>query len=450
MFYYKGKEIRRVGFLGFGKSNLGIFSYLSKRCDFEVILRASLPIDAPSVSPKFTYFGKDMLAKIDEDILFLSPSARRDVFEIEEATKKGVIISSDAEFFFEKSKSDVYAVTGSDGKSTTSYLTSRLIKSNYKNTVCCGNIGEAMTPHLDDPCGTAYVTELSSFQLMYMTPQNTRCIITNITKNHLNWHKSFGEYITAKSHVLENSKERIFNFDCEISRNLARSYNVFAVFSKNYPENYLRKCVKSDLYVTLRDGNITVCGEKLLKTSEILAGGEHNVLNFMAAIAMSYGKSQKNDIEDLAKTFNGLPHRCELVCEYKGVKYYDSSIDSSPKRCIATLKSMPNKVILILGGRSKGLDFKEMISTLEEKTKFVVLTGEAGLEIKEFLTNCQNIRFRYTDDFYDAIEHAVAEAKSGDTVLLSPAATSFDKFKNFEERGNAFKEYVRYLKSKGY
>jgi UDP-N-acetylmuramoylalanine--D-glutamate ligase len=402
------------------------------------------------MSPKFTYFGKDALTNIDEDILFLSPSVRRDTIEIENAKNRGVLLSSDAEFFFENSQSDVYAVTGSDGKSTTSYLTSRLLENHYKNTVCCGNIGEAMTPHLDDTRDTVYTTELSSFQLMYLSPRNTRCVITNITPNHLNWHKSFDEYINAKANILENSRERIFNFDCEISKNLAKSYNVFAVFSKKYSEEQLRKNVRADLYVTLRDGCITVCGEEFLKTSEILVGGEHNVLNFMAAIAMSYGKSQKEAIENLAKNFGGLPHRCELVCEYNGVKYYDSSIDSSPKRCIATLKSIPNKAILILGGRSKGLEFKELLPILEEKTKFVILTGEAGLEIKELLDNYESIKFVYIKDFYDAVERAACEAKTGDTVLLSPAATSFDRFSNYEERGNAFKEHIRYLKSKGY
>ncbi len=450
MFYYNGKEIRRVGFLGFGKSNLGIFSYLSGRYDFEVTLRASTPIDASHICPKFAYFGKDALSNIDEDILFLSPSVRRDVCEIEIAQSKGILISSDAEFFFENSQSDVYAVTGSDGKSTTSYLTSYLLKNDYKNTVCCGNIGESMTPHLNDPSDTAYTTELSSFQLMYLSPKNTRCVITNITPNHLNWHKSFEEYITAKTHILENSKERIFNFDCNISRNIAKSYKVFAVFSKNYSEDYLRKCVSADLYITLCDGSITVCGEKILKATDIFVSGEHNVLNFMAAIAMSYGKARKKDIENLAKTFRGLPHRCEFVCESNGVKFYDSSIDSSPNRCAATLKSMQNKVILILGGRSKGLDYKELLSVLEEKTRFVVLTGEVGEKIKELIIDngCSGIKFEYKHDFYDAIERAAREAKTGDTVLLSPAATSFDRFSNFEERGNAFKEHIRYLNRK--
>lgn len=451
MFYYNGKEIKRVGFLGLGKSNLGILSYLSLHYDFEATVRSSLNVDVSSMSPKYCYFGKDALSNIDEDILFLSPSARRDAFEIENAKARGVILSSDAEFFFENSSADIYAVTGSDGKSTTAYLTSCLLKSHYINSVCCGNIGESMTPHLDDPKNTAYTAELSSFQLMYQKPKSQRCVITNITPNHLNWHKSFEEYIDAKSHILENSRERIINFDCEISRNLAKDYNLFGVFSKNYTEEHLRKHIKADLYITLNDSRITVSGEEFLKTDRIRVIGEHNLLNFMAAIAMTYGKSDKREIASLAENFGGLPHRCELIGDYDGVKYYDSSIDSSPKRCAATLKSMPNNVIIILGGRSKGLDLKELLPILEKKTKLAVLTGEVGAELKELLSSKSrfNIKFEYINGFYEAVEYAVSQAQSGDVILLSPAATSFDRFANFEERGNAFKEHIRHLKSKG-
>ena len=452
MFYYNGKRINRVGFLGIGKSNLGVYSYLASHYNFEVTVRASLPTDASALAPKHVYFGKESLRDIDEDILFISPSARRDSKELTEAEMRGVILSSDAEFFFSRTNADIYAVTGSDGKSTTTYLTGELLKKHYKSAVPCGNIGDAMTPHLDDPENTAYAAELSSFQLMYMKPQSERCVITNITENHLNWHKSFREYIDSKKNVLENSKGRIINFDCATAKNAAQDYSLFAVFSRRHSEDALKRQIKAELYITEQNGKILVSGDEFLDTEKILVGKNHNVLNFMAAIAMSYGRCGKEDVLELAKSFGGLPHRCEFIGEFDGVKYYDSSIDSSPKRCSSTLGTMPGRVILILGGRSMGLDFRELLPQLAKKTKLVILTGETSQEIEALLKEDVSLcmpRFKRIDDFYDAVKYASDAAEYGDTVLLSPAATSFDRFSNFEERGNAFKEYINDLKTKG-
>lgn len=452
MLYYNGKRINRVGFLGIGKSNLGIYNYLANHYNFEVTVRASLPTDVSALSPKRVYFGKESLYDINEDILFVSPSARRDLKELKEAEMRGVILSSDAEFFFSKTNSDIYSVTGSDGKSTTTYLTSELLKKHYKSAVPCGNIGDAMTPHLDDPENTAYAAELSSFQLMYTKPQSERCVITNITKNHLNWHTSFQEYITSKKNILENSKERIINYDCVTTKNAVKDYCLFAVFSRRLSEDALKRQIKAELYITEKNRKILVSGDEYLDTEKILVGGNHNILNFMAAIAMSYGKCEKKDVLELAKSFGGLPHRCEFFGEYGGVKYYDSSIDSSPNRCLATLGSMQGRVILILGGRSKGLGFQELLPILAKKTKLVILTGETAMELEELIksdVSLTPIRYKRIDDFYEAVKYASDSAQRGDTVLLSPAATSFDRFSNFEERGNEFKRYVKDLKTKG-
>lgn len=447
MFYYNGKKINRIGFLGLGKSNLGIYDYLSCHYDLKVTLRSSSPVDTSAINAERVYLGKNMLSDIDEDILFISPSARRDTPLLEAARERGVILSSDSELFFANTKSDIFAVTGSDGKSTTSYLTSRLLSSSYSSAVACGNIGEAMTPHLDDPIDTAYVTELSSFQLMYLEPKCKRGVITNISENHLNWHTSYDEYINAKRKVFECCRERVLNYDCAVTRGIAGDYDIFAVFSSKLSESDLRRLINAELYITLEDGFITANGDKLLDTKRISVWGAHNTLNFMAAAAMSFGFFEKDDITCLAEGFGGLGHRCQLVGDFRGVKYYDSSIDSSPKRCAATLNSMPDKVILILGGRSKGLDFATLIPTLQKKTKEVILTGECSKELEAILRYANftgnTISYIRIDSFYDAIKHAVRLADRGDTVLLSPAATSYDSFKNFEERGDAFAKAIK-------
>ncbi|MBE6644944.1 MAG: UDP-N-acetylmuramoyl-L-alanine--D-glutamate ligase [Ruminococcaceae bacterium] len=448
MFFFDGRFIKTVGFLGLGKSNIGVLEYLRKHySNLNYILRCESGYRKTDFVFGKIFLGQNALDCIEEDILFLSPSVRRDRPELIRAEARGVVLTSDAEFFFSFTDADVYAVTGSDGKSTTTYLSSQLLKRKYKQVIASGNIGEAMTPHLDDPGGTAHAAELSSFQLSYMKPKVKRAVITNITENHLNWHKSFDEYISAKRNLFYNAEERIINFDCKTTRIAAGDFDIFAVFSKNSCEKAMRDEIRAKHYISLSNGFITVSGEPMLDARKIKLKGEHNILNFMAATAMSLGIAKKENIAELAESFGGLRHRRELVLESDGVGYFDSSIDSSPKRCAATLESFSERVILILGGRSKGLDFGELLPTLARKTKYILLTGECRGEIKRLLErDCRfgdgKIPFHETEDFDGAIRHAHKIAKSGDSVLLSPAATSYDLFSSFEERGNRFKKTI--------
>jgi len=447
MFYFNGKKIERVGFLGLGKSNLGVYSYLSLHHAFDVTVRSREPVDTSVFGKCRIHFGGDMLKNIDEDILFLSPSARREVPEILSAKERGVILSSDAELFFASTAADIYSVTGSDGKSTTAYLTARMLEASYAAALPCGNIGEAMAPHLDDPAGAAYVAELSSFQLNYFKPHSKRSIITNISENHLNWHSSFSEYISAKSNVLDFTDERVCNYDSEIVRELVREYPLFAAFSTTLSENALKSQITAEIYITLSDGKIIANGKQILDTAKIKVGGSHNIKNFMAAIAMSYGRCTASDISSIAESFGGLRHRCELVAVIDGVRYYDSSIDSSPKRCAATLGMMKERVIIILGGQAKGLDFRELIPALREKAKAIILTGDTADELYKVISESDirelNIPVTRIYDFYEAVRFSVKAARPGDTVLLSPAATSYDRFSNFEERGDAFAKEIK-------
>ncbi len=443
MFFYDGKPIKRVGFLGVGKSNIGIYSYLRKHYrHLEFTVRAKSPVGAQHIFSDREFFGDNIFSELDEDILFLSPSARRDCAPLLSAKDRGVILSSDCELFFRNSESELFAITGSDGKSTTTYITSELLRLSGTPSLPFGNFGEAMTPHLDDVQSCLYVAELSSFQLMYEKPRSCAAAITNITENHLNWHKGFDEYINAKRNVLENAKHRVFNFDCAVSREFMHDYGAFAVYSKFLTEDELKKRVQAELYITLRNGAIFASGERLLDTRDILIPGEHNISNYMCATALCYGRLEKGAITFFARGFGGLSHRREFVGCYEGVDYYNSSIDSSPQRCIATLRTFQKKVILIIGGRPKGLDFTPLSSHLKEKTKLVIITGESAPEIE---TICKEnaINHKRIDGFEEAVSYAKGAAQDGDTVLLSPAATSYDCFKNFEERGRFFKELIK-------
>ena len=447
-FDYLGIPISKVGFIGYGKSNKGVLKYLKSKYPYLSFTVRSLSLkDEIDFKADKIVLGEDYLKNIDEDILFVSPSVRRDIKQIQEAQKRGCIITSDVEFFFSLKKCDTYAVTGSDGKSTTTYLTASLLSNFYKSAIPSANFGEPLTPHLDDMDGYAYVTELSSFQLMNFTPKTKRAVITNITKNHLNWHKSFGEYIAAKRNILKYSEERIINFDCPISRGFLCDYNAFALISLSANYRELKKKCNAELYFTYENGFLLLNGNKLLHSSEIAIPGMHNVFNFMAAYALGYGKFSNADFSRLAKEFSGLAHRCNKIGTFNGISYINSSIDSSPKRTVATLSVMKERVIIILGGRSKGLDYKELLPSLKEKTKYIILTGESGKEIENILKNEKrlfgfDIPFTYIDDFFYSLEFASSIAVFGDTVLLSPASVSFDRFSNFEERGEKFESFI--------
>ena len=451
MFIYRNKPILKVGLVGLGKSNLGVYSYLSRHfptLSFTVRADKEIP-DIPEWVAGCV-FGPGALSNVDEDVLFLSPSVRRDIPELCSARDHGVILSSDAELFFEYQKGDVYAVTGSDGKSTTVYLASELLFGSYGSTLPFGNFGEAMAPHIDEP-GVGMALELSSFQLSYMRPSTLRSAITNITPNHLNWHTSFEEYALAKANILHGAKEPVMNYDCPVTRKFFEGIRPYAVFSRKLSLKELCCAVRAEVYVYERGGVIYVNGDEWLRTEDIRAYSEHNVSNFVCAMALCHGRYDRQLLRDVARGFGGLAHRCELLGEIGGVKYYDSSIDSTPKRCAMTLAGFRGNVILILGGRSKGLDFTELIPSAVRVTKKIIIAGECASEIEDALLRSEDfiksgIPYLIVSDFYGAIDRAYTDAVAGDAVLLSPAATSYDRFKSFEERGDAFKSF---LKTKG-
>ena len=270
MFAFKGRAIKRVGFLGFGKSNSDLYNYLRKNAaGVEYTLRQAAPLTAEVSGFDRVLLGDAWLDGIDEDVLFISPSVRRDDRRLAEAEARGVMLSSDTELFLELTRGDIFAVTGSDGKSTTAYLTALMLGEAYKGAIPCGNFGEPTSRHIDDGTGYAYALELSSFTLNYLEPRSRRAVITNISENHLNWHSSFEEYVAAKRGVFVNAEERVFCYDCPITRGVASEFPIYAVFSIEHTEEELRREISAEVYVTLDRGRITLNGESTVDTSEM-------------------------------------------------------------------------------------------------------------------------------------------------------------------------------------
>ena len=448
--YFEGLKGKKIAVAGVGISNTPLIETLVKygavvtACDKKENLgETGEKLKILGVELKL---GENYLDDIDADIIFRSPGIRDDVAGLVKAVEKGAVLTSEMEVFFELCPVDIIAVTGSDGKTTTTTLICELLKAQGYTCHLGGNIGKPLLPEIDKiKDGDKVIVELSSFQLKTMKKSPKRGVITNLSPNHLDWHKDYKEYIDSKMNIMSHqNKDGIFvtnfsNVDCR--KIISEAKCECRTFSS-----------KEDAYVCLKDGVICCNGEKLLDIKDIKIPGMHNVENYMAAIAVTYPDVSKEAILKVAKEFGGVPHRIELVRVLDGVRYYNSSIDSSPNRTINTLKVFNEPVILISGGKDKGIPYDEIGKPILEKAKALILIGkttdviEKAVRKAETECGCEKELHIYRGNTYEEVVNLAKElATSGDVVLLSNASTSFDMFKNFEERGNTFKEIVNGL-----
>jgi len=447
--YVKNKDISVVGI---GISNLPLIKLLCESgasvtaCDKKTASElGDAAAELTSMGVKLNC-GENYLSNLGGEIIFKTPGMRFDLPELENARKNGSIVTSEMEVFFEVCPSKIIAVTGSDGKTTTTTLIHKILTESGYKCHLGGNIGTPLLSVADSISeNDITVLELSSFQLHTMKKSADVSVITNITPNHLDVHKSYEEYIEAKKNIyLHAGKDSVLvvnktndkSFECKDDAN--GEVRIFG---------YDEDC---DVY---SDGeSVFAFGKKILDKKDIKIPGEHNVQNYMTAIAATYPLYKEDAVKSVARNFGGVPHRIEFVRELDGVRYYNSSIDSSPNRTINTLKVF-DKVVLIAGGKDKGIPYDEIGKALAEKTKHIVLIGKTGPIIKEALDKYvaktgigKDITTEFCTSYEEAVEAARRAASPGDTVLLSNASTSFDMFRNFEERGNLFKEIVNKLK----
>lgn len=391
--------------------------------------------------------GKEYLDNIDDEIIFRTPGLRYDKQGFVDAVKKGALLTSEMQVFFDLCPCKIIAVTGSDGKTTTTTLISEILKADGKKVWLGGNIGKPLLPDVDKMKPSDFaVVELSSFQLHTMKTSPDVAVVTNISPNHLDYHTDYNEYINAKKNIYMHNAglKLVTNAENSITLRMADEFenikNDFgqAVFfsSKN----------KSDIYED--DGFIYINGRKVLKTDDILLPGRHNIENYMAAMGATFEFVSTDSFKKVATTFKGVEHRLEFVAEKNGVKYYNGSIDSTPTRTIAALSAFKERnLIVICGGYDKNLDYAPLAPHMAQKAKCVVLTGACSDKIKKALLECDEFIksgtvIKEQSDFEQAVITASQTARNGDIVLLSPAAASFDAFKNFEVRGKFFKDIV--------
>ena len=273
-------------------------------------------------------------------------------------------------------------------------------------------------------------------------------MITNITENHLDWHGSFGGYIAAKENLIANTECAILSPDDEISAALIEKHRPRRIFSGRYRFDELSERYPfAEHFYTSEAGNLCIDGKKAIPVSSLAKKEPHNVKNALSAIALTDGLFNTGGGIDALCDFSAPSHRAELIATVGGVRYIDSSIDSSPARTSATLAAMPKRTHIILGGRGKGLSYAPLIPPLLHTLGAIIICGENRREIEATLGEIAPLRARIIlcDTLFSATEAAIRIAECGDTVLLSPASTSFDAFSDFEERGNKFKEYVKTL-----
>lgn len=393
--------------------------------------------------------GADYLSAIgNAEIIFKTPGMRYDVPELLEAETRGSIVTTEMEQFLKLCPCKSIGITGSDGKTTTTTIVGELLKRAGKRCYVGGNIGRPLLPDAGEMSGDDFaVIELSSFQLMNIKHSPDISVITNITPNHLDVHKSMEEYTEAKKQIFAGSRGRVvLNYDNEITRNIAGELSDRAVLfsSKEILDNGY--CVE-DGHIVLRRGGRS---ERILALSDIKIPGMHNVENYMAAIAATEGFVSREDIKAVAREFGGVEHRMELVRELSGVKYYNDSIASSPTRTIAGLRAFNKKVILIAGGYDKHIPFDELGPAAQKYVKTLVLVGATAEKIKAAVEDsagydAEKLPIIMCETFEEAVRAASGAAESGDIVTLSPACASFDMFDNFMLRGKRFKELVAKL-----
>ena len=455
--YIKGKY---VAIMGMGISNTPLIKYLmdldanitvfDKKTEEE--LDKALIEEYAIQGVKFSLGENYLKNLVGYDIIFRSPSMRSDTPELEKELDRGAILTSEIEMLIDLCPGKIIAVTGSDGKTTTTTLMYKMLQEANYHCYLGGNIGIPLFAKIDEmKPEDIIVLELSSFQLMTLKKSPQIAVVTNVSPNHLDIHKSYEEYIEAKKNIFKYQDKDgivVLNYDNDITRD-------FSLEAKGEVRYFSTK-VKLDDGVILDNDIIKISDGKIrtqiINTDEILLLGRHNIENACTAIAAVKDLVPPECIVKVLTTFKGVEHREEFVRTINGARWYNDSIGSSPTRTIAGLLSFKNKVILIAGGYDKHLDYTDLGRYIVDHVKALILLGQTREKIK--VATCAELANRENkidlpiiecDTLEEAVKSAYDIAKEGDTVFFSPASASFDMFKNFEERGNKYKELVEKL-----
>lgn len=453
--YIRGKK---VAVIGLGVSNIPLIDYFynlganAAFFDKRSIDKLDYKIVEKIHKYNFDLFlGEDNLKNLQGfSIIFRSPSCRPDTPEIVAEVQKGAVLTSEIEMLMQTCPGTIIGITGSDGKTTTTSLIYNIIKESGKNCYLGGNIGIPLFTKVRQMTSEdVVVLELSSFQLMDMQVSPHIAVITNISPNHLDIHKSYEEYIDSKKNIFKNQNENdilVINYDNDITRELKKEAKGKVI--------YFSRKEKLDDGIIYDSEKIKECKDKvrrhILNVKDIHLRGLHNFENVCAAIAATSSLVEPETQAKAIQDFKGVEHRLEFVREINGVKWYNDSIGTSPTRTIAGLNSFSEKIVLIAGGYDKHLDYTPIAKPIVDNVSKLILMGATAQKIEDAVK--QNLKMQgkemqiyHCSTLKETVEKAYELANANEIVLFSPASASFDLFKNFEDRGNQFKDLVNKL-----
>ena len=451
--YLTSLRHKTVAVIGIGVSNTPLLRRLLAEgiavtaCDRSSREKLGPLADELEAAGAMLHLGEGYLDGLTQDVIFRTPGLRPDVPQLLAAQRQGSTLTSEMEVFFQVCPCHMIAVTGSDGKTTTTTIIAELLKAAGRTVHVGGNIGQPLLCQADDmePEDWA-VLELSSFQLMTMDRSPHIAVVTNLAPNHLDVHKDMAEYVAAKENIFRYQRPgdiAVFNLDNAITRELSAHAPGRALYFSRQAEPENGVFLRGNAVISRRDGR----ERQIMTTEDIRLPGVHNVENYMAAIAAVDALVPDEVIRSFAGTFQGVEHRIELVRTWRGVRFYNDSIASSPSRTIAGLRSFKEKVILIAGGYDKHIPFDVLGPEVVEHVKLLILCGATADKIRAAVEQAPGYRPGHPEildvtPFQRAVETARDRAVPGDVVTLSPACAAFDQFKNFMERGKTFKAIV--------
>lgn len=451
--YLNSIREKRVAVIGIGVSNTPLIRLLLQEgicvtaCDRRD--RAALGDLAAELEQQGAHLqlGTDYLEGLDQDIIFRTPGMRPDVPQLLAAREKGSTITSEMEVFFEVCPCPIIAVTGSDGKTTTTTIIAELMKGAGYRVHVGGNIGNPLLCQAGEMTASDWVVlELSSFQLMTMSRSPKIAVVTNLSPNHLDVHRDMAEYVAAKENIFRHQKAEdrvVFNLDNAITAEQGNAAPGSVCWFSRTREPEEGVFLRGDT-IWRRFGGKEA---PVLQTGDIKIPGTHNVENYMAAIAAVDGLVPTEQIAAFAREFGGVEHRIELVRTLDGVRYYNDSIASSPSRTIAGLHAFTQPVILIAGGYDKKIPFDTLGGEIVQHVKLLILCGDTAEQIRCAVEAAPGYtegkpEILMAEDLQQAADLARAHAQPGDVVTMSPACASFDRYPNFMVRGKAFKAIV--------
>ena len=446
---------RTVAVIGIGVSNTPLLRLLLREgiavtaCDRSDRAKLGALAEELEAAGAVLRLGDGYLQNLSQDVIFRTPGLRPDVPELEAARAGGSVITSEMEVFFQVCPCPIIAVTGSDGKTTTTTIIAELLRAAGHTVHVGGNIGHPLLAEADTIRPTDWaVLELSSFQLMTMTQSPHIAVVTNLAPNHLDVHKDMDEYIAAKENIYLHQHEgdiAIFNEDNDITRSLSEKVSARMRLFSRREEVADGAFLRGDTIVLRHDG----CEEAVMQISDIRLPGMHNVENYLAAVTALDGLVPYEVMRETARTFAGVEHRIEPVRTIRGVQWYNDSIASSPTRTIAGLNAFNEKVILLAGGYDKHIPFAPLAPEVVKHVKLLILCGATADAIEKAVRECPDYHgspeIVRCESLEDCVKTAYKRAVRGDIVTLSPACAAFDQFANFMERGKAFKKLVMAL-----